>query len=117
MNLKIYHSGKIMQGQVLIGKTGQLRFKKQTIEAAGLKPDQRIMIGTDETERPAKSMYLITNQTENNGFKLQYQNKSYFISIISVIKDLGLKIPIQCDIEPYEDEKYKGFKVIFPKRN
>lgn len=124
MNIEFIENLKVEKGIVLIGKTGQMRFKKNIVELYKIKEGQRYMIGYDKDETPCKTIFLY--QDENmNGFKVTFQNNSYTISAKTVALVLNLKLPIKAQIEPWNhsidlgDGKMKsveGFKLIFNRK-
>ncbi|WP_019948064.1 hypothetical protein [Hymenobacter aerophilus] len=116
MKLKFYGSGKIEQGFALIGKTGQIRLKSAFAQSMDFKKDERWLVGTDEDEKPIKHIYILRPKREeqHNGFKMQYQNKSWFLSGKTVINELNLQPPIKCHVEPFKKEGFDGFRLVLP---
>lgn len=114
MKLIFYGSGKIEQGFALIGKTGQIRLKAAFAQSMGFKKDERWLLGTDADEKPIKHLYIVRPKKEeqHNGFKMQYQNKSWFLSGKTVVNELKLKVPLKCRVEPFEKEDIKGFRLV-----
>jgi hypothetical protein len=121
MELIFIENLKVEKGNVLIGKNGQLRFKKNIVEQYKIKEGQRYMIGYDKDEKICKAIYLYPEENMN-GFKVTYQNSSYTICAKGVAKVLNLKLPLKTFIEPWNDNidlgdgKIKtvvGFKLCF----
>ena len=119
MKLKFYGSGKIEQGFALIGTTGQIRFKTAFAQTMDFKKDERWLVGTDEDENPVKHIYILRPKKEeqHNGFKMQYQNKSWFISGKTIINELKIAIPAKCKVEPFKESDYDGFRLVLPKQH
>jgi hypothetical protein len=112
-NITWFDSGKIMQGMALIGKTGQIRFKAAFAESMKFKPGERWRVGVNK-ERTV--LYFIKPESgqEFNGFKMMYQNKSWFLSGKTMVNELKLQLPIRGMVEPYKDEKMEGFIMKLP---
>jgi hypothetical protein len=116
MKLKFIENLKVEKGNVLIGKNGQLRLKKNVVEQYSIKEGQRYMIGYDTEEKPTKNLYLYPEENMN-GFKVTYQNSSYTICAKGVALTLGLKLPLKTQIEPWTynngSKNIKGFRLSF----
>lgn len=107
MKIKFIENLKVEKGNVLIGKNGQMRFKKDIVEKYKIKEGQRYMIGTDDEEKPVKHLYLFPDDNMN-GFKVTYQNSSYTICAKGVANVLNLKLPLKTFIEPFNHSIDKG---------
>lgn len=116
MNLVFYGTGKIEQGFALIGKNGQIRFKAAFALSMGFKKDERWLVGTDADEKPIKHIYIVRPKKEeqHNGFKMQYQNKSWFLSGRTLINELKLNVPLKCHVEPFKKDNIDGFRLVLP---
>lgn len=116
MKLKMFTNAKIEQGFVLINKFGAIRFKKEFAMDMGFKHNERWIIGIDKEENPVKHLYVIRPDKENehNGFKMSYQNKSWFITCRTLLKELSIEFPAKCRMEEYNDDKYSGFRILLP---
>ena len=114
MKIKWFDSGKIMQGMALIGKNGQIRFKAAFAESMNFKSGERWKIGVNKEHT---ILYFIKPHKgfEHNGFKMMYQNKSWFLSGNTVVKELKLNPPIRGFVEPYKDDNMEGFIMKLPK--
>ena len=116
MKLKIFNNGKIEQGFALIGKTGSLRFKAAFAESMGFVKDERWLVGVDSDEIPTKHIYVVrpTDDIKHNGWKMQYQNKSWALAGKTLVKELKLEVPIKCKVEVYKENGYNGFRLVLP---
>lgn len=116
MKLKIFSNGKIEQGYALIGKTGALRFKQSFAESMQFEKGQRWLVGTDADEKPIKHIYIVKPSKENQheGWKMIYQNKSWSLSGKTLVKELGLQVPLKCRVEIYKENGYDGFRMVLP---
>lgn len=121
MKIKFIENLKVEKGNVLIGKSGQLRFKKNIVELYKIKEGQRYMIGYDTEQKPCKALYLFPDDNMN-GFKVTYQNSSYTICAKGIVKELNLKLPLKTLIEPWNDsidlgdgkmKTIEGFRLCF----
>lgn len=116
MKLKFIENLKVEKGNVLIGKHGQLRFKKNIVEQYKIKEGQRYMIGYDSDEKPCRTIFLYPEENMN-GFKVTFQNSSYTICAKGVALTLGLKLPLKTQIEPWiyseGSKNVEGFKLCF----
>jgi hypothetical protein len=116
MKLKFIENLKVEKGNVLIGKNGQLRLKKNVVEQYNIKEGQRYMIGYDTDEKPTKNLYLYPEENMN-GFKVTYQNSSYTICAKGVALTLGLNLPLKTLIEPWSynngSKNIEGFRLSF----
>lgn len=113
---KWFTTHKLEQGFCLIGKNGNFRFKQEIAKIMSFEKGERWLVGIDMNEQTPKHIYIIRpeNKSDTNGFKMTYQNKSWSIAAKTVIKELGLKIPLKCKIEKYIDEKHEGLKITLP---
>ena len=104
MKLKFIETNANLKSICMIGKTGQIRFKKNHVEKFNLKANSKFLIGYDEEENPVKKIYLLPS-ANSDGFKMYYQNSSYFVSAKTVVSELKLKIPLKCEINSVEISK------------
>lgn len=100
MKIKFFENLKVEKGTVLIGKTGDFRFKKNIVKEYSLEEGQRFKIGTDSSEDKPKYIYFFLAK-DNNGFLLSYKNKSYSISGKAITNELKLELPHRTTIERY----------------
>lgn len=107
MEIKFFENLKVEKGNVLIGKTGDFRFKKNIVKEYSLEEGQRFKIGTDSSEDKPKHIYFFLAR-DNNGFLLSYKNKSYSISGKSITNELKLELPHRTTIERYTHIEDKG---------
>ena len=91
---------KVEKGNVLIGKTGHFRFKKNIVKEYSMEDGQRYRVGYDTEEDKPKHIYFFVAR-DNNGFLLSYKNKSYSISGKAICNELKLELPLKTTIERY----------------
>lgn len=115
--MKFVENSKIMKHQVLIGKTGCIRFKKNQVQQFNLMEDKRLLVGYDMDEKPVSHIYIVnpTEELKDHGYKVMYQNKSHFIQAKTICNELNLPLPLKCTFEPYSDGVYTGFRLVLPK--
>lgn len=118
MKLKIFNNGKIEQGFALFGKTGQIRFKVSFAESMEFIKNERWLVGINpDEETPIRNIYFFKPDEERKhmGWKMQFQNNSWFVSGKTVANELKLELPLKCKVEVQEDKDYgKGFKIVLP---
>lgn len=121
MKIEFIENLKVEKGNVLIGKNGQLRFKKNIVDQYHIKEGQRYMIGYDVEETPCKTLFLYPDENMN-GFKITLRNSSYTMCAKGVALMLNLKLPLKTQIEPWNDvielgnkemKTIEGFKLCF----
>lgn len=116
MRLLFIENKKEQSNTVLIGKSGYFRFKKALAKELQMEKNDLWQIAIDTEENPKKHIYIIKSIGDDfmRGHKVLYQNKSWSISAKAVIKQLGLKVPIKCNYEDFNDGNYWGIKLILP---
>lgn len=121
MKIQFIENLKVEKGNVLIGKNGHLRFKKNIVDQYKIKEGQRYMIGYDEEEKPCKTLFLYPDENMN-GFKVTLRNSSYTMCARGVALKLNLQLPLKTQIEPWIDsielgngsmKTVEGFKLVF----
>ena len=107
MKIKFFENLKVEKGTVLIGKTGDFRFKKNIVKEYSIEEGQRYKVGYDTEEDVPKHIYFFLAR-DNNGFLVSYQNKSYSISGKKICNELNLQLPHRTTIERYTHIEDKG---------
>lgn len=103
-----FSNGKIEQGYALFGKTGSIRFKQALSEVMSFKPGERWLIGVTQENKDDIIIVRPKQGQEMNGFKMMYQNKSWFITAKGVAIELKLQLPKKYFVEQYSDGEYSG---------
>lgn len=115
MKLTWITNKKTMRSTMTITRNYQLRFKQHFAKEFDLKKDDRWSIGYDEEEVDRRHFYMLQDGTEMlDGYKMGYNNKSFFIMCKTLCDQMGIVPPLICEIEPFEFENYKGFKIKLP---
>lgn len=112
LNIEFYTNPKLTKNQVHIGKTGQLRFKKDIVEQFKIEKGQRWKIGWDASEKKATVIYMILDNDCVDGFKISYSNSTHHMNLKGVITKLGIKTPNNCKYESFKQDDYQGIKII-----
>lgn len=114
--IKWLTSHKIEQGTVLINKYGAIRFKSEFATLMKFEKDERWRIGVYRSEAPAKHVLLVraTEENRHEGFKMQYQNKSWFVTCKTLLKELGIELPCKCKMAEFKEDGLTGIKIILP---
>lgn len=107
MKITFFENLKVEKGNVLIGKTGDFRFKKNIVKEYSMEEGQRFKVGYDTEEDTPKHIYFFLAR-DNNGFLLSYKNKSYSISGKKICNELKLQLPCRTTIEHYTHIADKG---------
>lgn len=113
MNFKFISSETNLSKPVLIGKTSILRLGKNFTSLLGFKVGQKWVCAYDSEESTLKSIYFFEASDNNKhlGKKMYYINNSWNFDMGFIVKEFKLNVPLKCEIEPYKDSKYKGFKL------
>lgn len=122
MNLKFFRNGKIEHNVALISKYKILRVKKKVATRLQFNDSDRYLIGTDESESPVKYIYVVkskkavTEQDKDLGWQTKYNNHGWSISFITIVNELNLetRLPMWLRVEVFEDDDYKGFRLLIP---
>jgi hypothetical protein len=110
--IKFYRNSKYIKDKILIGKTGQLRFKPSVVEKFSIKKGQRWMLGIDENENPTQHLYvLFNNENDFDGYKVSEGNGNLYINAKTIVEELNIHGPLYCDYEPFHDKDYSGIVV------
>lgn len=91
IELNYIQPAKTQRNTVLFSKNGQIRFKVNSVEKWNWKDVKYIKVGFDKNfnDKTTSCLYFAVGD-ESNGFKLSYQNKSYFISGKTILEEMGL---------------------------
>ena len=113
---KFFTNSKIEQGFVLINKYGAIRFKKELAEEMKFTAGSKWLVGVNENEEVPKFLYIIKSNDENeqDGYKMAYLNKSWFITCRNVLSTLKISFPAKCRIEKFKDDRYEGIRIALP---
>jgi hypothetical protein len=113
LNLKFIQPSKTQRNVVLFGKNKSIRFKTKLIQDLGWE-NSYIKVGIQiENEKEIKTALYLAKGDETNGFKLQFQNKSYSISGATILEKLELigEVPFRVAIEFVEYNETKFVKL------
>jgi len=122
MELKYFRNGKIEQNVALISKFGILRVKMKVAAKLGFNDSDRYLIGTDKSENQIKYIYVVklklavTEQDKDLGWQTKYNKHSWSMSFKTIVNELGLRsrLPVWLRVELFEDDEYKGFRLLLP---
>ena len=103
MKITFFENLKVEKGNVLIGKTGDFRFKKNIVKEYNVKVKS---FPGNMFDTPKHIYFFLAR--DNNGFLLSYKNKSYSISGKKICNELKLQLPCRTTIEHYTHIADKG---------
>lgn len=120
MKLRILRNkARLNQGinTVLIGKTGNLRFRKEFAEKFKFSKNEHWVIGINEEEPEIEHIYFsrAKGSSKTDLWRLAYLNGNWFINVHSIVEELNLKKPIKCKIEQFKAQEFDGFRLLLPK--
>ena len=122
MKLTFFRNGKIEQNVALLSKYSVLRVKNKIANKLGFNDCDRYLIGINKNEIPVKYIYVvksknaITEQDKDLGWQTKYNKHSWSISFKTIVNELNLKsrLPMWLRVEIFEDNEYKGFRLLLP---
>ena len=100
MEIKFFENLKVEKGNVLISKTGHIRFKKDVVKKYNIVKSDRFMIGYNTEETPINNLYFYKSD-DDNGFMISYANNSYCMSIKSILLKSEIEYPVKARIDTW----------------
>ncbi len=115
MKLKFLNSESNKEStQILIGKTGQLRFKTDLAKSLDFIKNEFWQLAIDEEETPVKHIYLLReypNKKLKIGNKMRCLNGRWSMEGNILIKELNIDLPIKCKFEQFSELGFKGLRL------
>jgi hypothetical protein len=118
MKLNWFKSRPYNGNTIKIDKSKTFRFKRSFVQSKGFTQQTLFMIGYDEDELPINHLYFVEinqNTDDSKAFKLTSRKNGWSVSGKGIVNLLNIKVPIDCDVEDYDKDGIKGFRLVLNK--